>query len=1113
MDQTSVRTGAPSGEQVAIRTFLIADVRGYTRFTAERGDEAAAALATRFAAIARDAVVARSGEVIELRGDEALAVFSSTRQALWAAVELHGRFATATRDDPSLPLMAGIGLDAGEAIQVERGYRGAALNRAARLCGLAGPGEVLASDGVLHLAGKIDGLAYVERGSAQLKGFAEPVRVHGVQPEVGDGGIAPSSVGPAVPEPVAPHQHLPIGGFLGSLPAGPLVGRERELARGLASVEAVQQGEGRLLLLAGEPGVGKTRLAQEITLELRNRGFLVAAGSCSEARETSAFFPFIEALATLYSLAPASLRAHILQRFPYLAALLPGESLPVPPEPSGDGAQDRLLWSVSGFLSALAEQVPVALLLDDLHWADSSSLELLRHIAHQTRRDRVLILGTYRDVEVGRQHPLERALHELDRQGLIERVAVRRLAKEGATALVAASFDEQEISVEFADLLYKRTEGNPFFLQQVVRDLVERGDLYQQDGRWERKAIGELSVPESIRSAVGQRLNRLSGETQEILQQASVLGQTFAFDELLELAQRDEDRLEGCLDQATGAGLIGTQDRDAYSFDHALTRQALYGELSPRKRRRLHRAVGEALAQLPEKRRQTRLAELAWHFVQADEREKALQYSLQAGDAARAIYAHADAEMHYRTAVELAREVDDRGLEMEAREKLGGALTFMARYDEALETYEPALSFHREEGDFEGEVRLMADVGGILFDQNRRDEGIERLRPAMERWERDPLASAAAARFHLTLSNLYWHAGRREDQLRVLDRGVELARAVGDDSLLGRLERSYGIALSESGRIDEALDVYTRSIPLLEAAGDLELLSGSLNNRAYLYGARGQPGKAFTDLERALALGRRVGDPAQIGWALGILAWTRWSAGGDWNAAHTHAEEVLGLERRVRGTRTSEFLPLAIWLRLVADTDASALRDLERLADEGERDRDVNLWQYAQYWLAQWDAVHGRTREALARFDACLAHPGIESQSRPIFERNLAYLCIACGELERAEALISGSPQTETALTWVFPWPTWAAVRARLREAEGKWEEARADMEEALGYARERSIALGIAEAAHAYGEMLAQRGEIVDARERFAEALSVFRRMGAQPYIERTERALAELE
>jgi tetratricopeptide (TPR) repeat protein len=304
-----------------------------------------------------------------------------------------------------------------------------------------------------------------------------------------------------------------------------------------------------------------------------------------------------------------------------------------------------------------------------------------------------------------------------------------------------------------------------------------------------------------------------------------------------------------------------------------------------------------------------------------------------------------------------------------------------------------------------------------------------------------------------------------------------------------------------------------RSIPLLEAASDLEWLQKSHNNRAYIYGERGQSVRGWADLERALSLARQLGDPVAIGWALGVLAWVRWLAGGDGSAARAHAEELLRLERKVRGTRTSEFLPLAIWLRLVAGGDDSALQDLVRLAEEGERDGDVNLWQYAQYWLAEWDILHGRKRDALARHDAVLEHPGIEGQSRPIHERNLAYLCVTCGEIERAESLISGQPETETGLTWIFPWPTWLAVRAQLCAAQGKWEEARAHFEEALGLARERSLAFGIAETAHAYGEMLAQRGEIEAARERFAEALSAFPRAGAQPYIERTERALAVLQ
>ena len=169
--------------EAGIKTFLIADVRGYTRFTQERGDEAAALLATRFAELAREAIEAAGGSLVELRGDEALAVFDSARQALRGAADLQERFVGETVADPSLPLAVGIGLDAGEAVRVDGGYRGGALNLAARLCSLAGPGEVLVSPSVAHLARKVDGLDYVERGAVRLKGLEKPVDVVAVRPE------------------------------------------------------------------------------------------------------------------------------------------------------------------------------------------------------------------------------------------------------------------------------------------------------------------------------------------------------------------------------------------------------------------------------------------------------------------------------------------------------------------------------------------------------------------------------------------------------------------------------------------------------------------------------------------------------------------------------------------------------------------------------------------------------------------------------------------------------------------------------------------------------------------------------------------------------------------
>ena len=180
------RADEPVGEPARIRTFLIADVRGYTLFTQERGDEAATKLAARFAGIAREAVDDHGGSVIELRGDEALAVFDSARQAIRAATVLQQRFLEETESDPTLPLPVGIGLDAGEAVPLESGYRGGALNLAARLCGRAGPGEILASQGVVLLARKVEGVRLVDRGEVHLKGLEEPVRIFRVISDEGD---------------------------------------------------------------------------------------------------------------------------------------------------------------------------------------------------------------------------------------------------------------------------------------------------------------------------------------------------------------------------------------------------------------------------------------------------------------------------------------------------------------------------------------------------------------------------------------------------------------------------------------------------------------------------------------------------------------------------------------------------------------------------------------------------------------------------------------------------------------------------------------------------------------------------------------------------------------
>jgi len=464
-----------------VRTFLIADVRGYTRFTAERGDEAAARLAARFAGLCREIVPAHEGAVVELRGDEALAVFSSARAALRAAIDLQKQFAAATAAEPDLPLRVGIGLDAGEAIPLEAGYRGAALNLAARLCGLAGPGEVLASEGIAYLARKTEGLAYVDRGPVELKGFIDPVGVVQVVAggEAAEGQSAATDVAPSWAETA-----LPIGGFVGSLPSGAIVARDDELATIMAAVDAAAGGTGQLLLLAGPRGVGKSRLAQEATRMAHQGGFLIAAGRCYEPEREVSLFPFLEALSMAYNAAPSTVRFQVPRRWQHLAGLLPGE-VPTPtPDPSADALeeQQRVIRAVTGFLNAIAQERPVALLFDDLHWADEASLRLLSHLARQTRGRRVFILGTYCDTQLSASPALDRTIRDLSRERLAERVTVRRLTAEGTAAMVAATVGDVETSEEFTEFVHRRTKGIPFFIEEMLRSVGGHYRLIREIG-------------------------------------------------------------------------------------------------------------------------------------------------------------------------------------------------------------------------------------------------------------------------------------------------------------------------------------------------------------------------------------------------------------------------------------------------------------------------------------------------------------------------------------------------------------------------------------------------------------------------------------------------------
>ncbi|MBV9281827.1 MAG: AAA family ATPase, partial [Chloroflexi bacterium] len=616
-------------------------------------------------------------------------------------------------------------------------------------------------------------------------------------------GIAPGSPPDGAADsrqPVAA-RHLVTGGFLGSLPAGPLVARTEEMARILPSIDAVASGEGRLVVLSGEPGVGKTRLAQEVTVEVRDRGFLLAAGRCYEPQQTVPFYPFLDLLATLHGAAPPAIQGEASRHWPYLARLLP-DQLGLRHLPPSDHPDDqwRLFQAVTSFVTAVAEMCPVALLLDDLHWADSASIDVLAHLARHTRDCRLLLVGTVRDVEASFHPSLRGALYDLGREDLLQSIPIRRFGVDGTAALMAATMDETAIPDELARLVHGRTDGNAFFVQQVARDLLERGAV--SDGEIGRaRRMGDM--PESVRAAIGYRLSRLEERTREILHEASVLGQAFSFDDLHATGCRAEEVLEAALEEACMAGLARESAPETYAFDHVLTQQALYEGLSSRRRRKLHLAAGEALerssvvgAHLPVSsagRQERRAAELAWHFRHGNDTERALAWTMRAGEQAEAVFAYQEAERQYRTALDLAQGLTDRAIEAQAWETLGRVLKSLARYDEALTALETSAAMYRRQGDAEGEGRVAAGVGLIHALRGAPDEGTARIQATLDTLEPSGPSSSLPG-LYAALVRLYDAAGQHDAELVAAERAVESASAVQDSRVLAQANVALGDA-------------------------------------------------------------------------------------------------------------------------------------------------------------------------------------------------------------------------------------------------------------------------------------------------------------------------------
>jgi class 3 adenylate cyclase len=920
-------------------TVLFTDLVGSTDALARLGEDAAEQLRQAHFSILREAISPTSGREVKNLGDGLMVVFASASDAVACAVAMQQGLEHHNRRVGE-PLSVRIGVAVGEATCEESDYFGTPVVEAARLCAKAEGGRILATDMVRMLAGSRGGQRFESLGAVQLKGLPDPIPVCQVlwEPRL-DAGLS-----------LPPRLEADRVAFVGR-------SAEREVFD--QAWKRAHTGTRQVVLVAGEPGVGKTRLATEAALAAHAGGATVLLGVCDEDLAVP-YQPFVEALRHYVAVsaddelveAATTRGGELVRLVPELRQRLPG--LPPPEAADPDTERYLLFEAVAGFLAAASGARPIVLVLDDLHWATKPTLLLLRHVVRHASPMALLVIGTYRDSDLTRGHPLTELLADLRRESGVERLLLRGLSDAEVVTFMEALAGHELGSADlgFAHAVYAETDGSPFFMREILRHLIEARAVTQEDGRWGfRGDLTTLGIPESVREVIGRRLWRLGEDVNQLLSLAAVIGRDFDVAVLAAVAGVGQHAAIDTLAEAAGAGLVrevsGLPGR--FTFVHALIRHTLYEEVGGARRMELHRAVAQALESLAGPQRDEYVAELAHHWmmatpalgVMAEDAARAAGYAQAAGRRAMASLAYEEAVGHFQGALRAVALTDDEGRRLDILIALGDAQR-CAGEASYRETLLAASHLAGERGDAERAAQAaLANHRGLFSRVGAVDaERVAALEAALDAV--GPADSTVRARLLASLASELHFAGdtRRHELGR---EALVVARRLDDPATLAQVLGAVWFATWDPANLAERAQLAEELAALAPRVGDrtLEFQAGVA---LYLTGMhRGDVERADAGLAICVGVAEQLGQPLLL-WRATYLQMGRAVAAGRFADAERLATET---ERLGEATAQADRLayvhgPLGA-LRVLQGRPDEAV-DLLRPAAGVQRRARLRLW-------------------------------------------------------------------------------------------------------------------------------------------------------------------------
>jgi predicted ATPase/KaiC/GvpD/RAD55 family RecA-like ATPase len=894
-------------------------------------------------------------------------------------------------------------------------------------------------------------------------------------------------------------------------------------------------GEGGLVFVHGEAGIGKTRLVRELGAYARSRGVQVLYGRCPALFRMDGVPPYIlwkevvkeyletctpEQLHRVIGYYPAEV-AKLVPEISQTLRSIP-QSFPISPEQE----QNRLFEAVSQFITNISRETPLLVVLDDLQWTDPSSLLLLHYLARGVQKTPLLLLGAYRSSDINDKHPLSPVLTELNRERLPQSISLKRMSLDDISEMIRQILEQDDVPTEFCKMVYEKTRGNPFFAEEVIKSLKEEEVIYREENKWKIKEVSRIEFPETVKSVLKTRFARLDEECQSVLTFASFVGNDFTLEAMCALTGIEENKLLELIDKILKTGLIKEREvrgEGVCSFADILVRDVVYDEVSLLKRKKLHGVVGRALEKAYAKKIDEHFGELASHFLESGDKDKALDYFLKAGEKAQKVYANNEATSYFQSALALLEEREGELPEKRRiLERLGDIKRLVGEHDACLKYWNKALVLWNQLEEKESASRLYRKMANVLWeDMGDIEKAKENHEKALKILEAEH-EKVELAGLYEDMAHMYYRTGDIPKALSLANKALELAEKLNAYEGIASSCVSLGTVFSFSGDLKKARECHTRGLKIALDNGYMVTASRAYNNLAIALPPEEQE-QALEYYEKGYELAKKIGEINHQSW-IGVSLVVRYFGMGNMAKAMALAEDCVALDTKAGNLPNLSLSKSALGIGLVfvgdLDKGEQYLKEALSLAQK------LKQWQQEEgvYWFLGMmhfgNEEYHRALEFLEKANAVYDKAGVEYVKMKD-SYLLIWTYVELGEIEKAENLLGNLRKFALEAKDKELTATVDAVEGMLLRAQKRWEESLQFFErslrafEALNARRWNVYPLArnvLYEYARVYLERN-QEGDRERALDLLNQALEIFQKIGAKKDVERTEAKMVQIE